>query len=186
MRHDTCIDRRTNPAILVLTWETVYLTITSYDILVLYPQNSKILDLRVSKSKSPCHSLTSLEESFFKELLLVTSADLASKAKMFYIVSVASRRNFSTHSLCRISHRLILQTQIISCHLILLYLRPPRRASLIIAHFYKLDSSFTPQPRPVRPNKSWFIIHMIYYLLECRRTAVYSAIRLYMHPLQIK
>lgn len=27
-----------------------------------------------------------------------------------------------------------------------LYLRPPRRASLINAHFYKLDSSFTPQP----------------------------------------
>lgn len=41
---------------------------------------------------------------------------------------------------------MILRTQIISCHLVFLYLRPPRRASLINAHFYKPDSSFTPQP----------------------------------------
>lgn len=147
------------------------------------------LDLTVFEStKSPCHSLGCLEYSSVKELFLVTNTDLASETIMFsiFLLSVASRWNFSSHSLYRISHRLILQTQIISCHLMFLYLRPPRRASLINAHFYKLDSSFTPQPPPGRPNKPWFIIHMIYDLSQWRSTAVYSTIRLYMHPLQIK
>lgn len=102
----------------------------------------------LKSTKSPCCSLASLEWSFVKELLLVTSTDLASKTIMFYIflLGVASRQNLSSHFLCRISHRLILQTQIISCHLMFLYLRPPRRVSLIIANFINWTAVSLPNP----------------------------------------
>lgn len=40
--------------------------------------------------------------------------------------------------------------------------------SLLLHIFYKLDSSFTPQPSPALPNTPWFILPMIYDLSECR------------------
>lgn len=107
------------------------------------------LGLTVSETTmSPCRSLGSLEYSFCQRAVPGHKYwfRIGDYNVLYFLLSVASRQNLSSHSLYRISHRLIPQTQIISCHLVFLYLRPPRRASLINAHFYKLDSSFTPQP----------------------------------------
>lgn len=131
---------------------------TSYEILVDNSQKPMTLGLTVSETTmSPCRSLGSLEYSFCQRAVPGHKYwfRIGDYNVLYFLLSVASRQNLSSHSLYRISHRLIPQTQIISCHLVFLYLRPPRRASLINAHFYKLDSSFTPQPPSCTSKQTW-------------------------------
>lgn len=162
---------------------------TSYDILVDNSQKPMTLGLTVSETTmSPYRSLGSLEYSFSQRAVPGHKYwfRIGEYNVLYFLLSVASRQNLSSHSSTESVIAWFPKPKSSAATLCFCIYDHPGGHLLLMHTFIKWTAVSLLSSPPVRPNKPWFIIHMIYDLSESRSTAVYSAIHLYMHPLQIK